>query len=311
MMKKLSILLAIFMLLSLMGCGQTPKQPEDSETELPSNSTPRTSYTYPEYSEEFSRNMTAKVSDLSDSILSYAPIEYQKNTNEAYPETPEDLTASLSLFGTTYTGTYRKTFYTSYNYYPCYEYETADSSLRFKYDPDGNLTAFSRKGMRYDNDEKCDESLILQNAEEFMRQFVDTSLYEVNITYYDQYAQYFVEYVKYISDIPTGDRAELTFTPAGELAFYSASLLGKIAVQSKSPIDVEEALYTVHQRLLTIYESIKEKCDYLFYEEPSYVLTMLSDGSLAMMVEAGVEACTDTGYGEIDIRGSEIRFIVQ
>ena len=288
-----------------------PEQPDDGEAEIPSDSTPRVSYTYPEYSESFSGNLAAKVSALSDGVLSYASIEYVEEDDSAYPETPENLTATLRLSGVTYTGTYTETYYTGYNYYPSYQYETADGSLRFKYDPDGNLTAFSRKGMRYDNNKKCDESLVLQNAEEFMRQFIDTSLYKVNVTYYSQYAQYIVEYVKYIGSIPTGDRAELTFTPDGELAFYSASLLGKITAQSKSPIDVDEALYTVHQRLLTIYEPIKAKCDYLFYEEPSCVLTMLSDGSLVLIVEAGVEACTDTGYGEIDIHGSEVRFIVQ
>ena len=310
-MRKYALLLAIIMLCSFISCQQMPDISEADKVDASVGVEARVSYVYPEYSESYSGNMTAKISGLSDGVLSYAEVEYQIQSENDYPQIPQELTASLLLFGSIYTGTYTKTSYVGYNYYPCYEYKTADGAMLFKYSPDGELVAVSRKGLRYDDSEKCSKEFILQNAENFMRQFVDTSLYRVNITYYEQYAQYVVEYVKYIGDIPTADRAELTFTPAGELAFYSSSLLGKISSQEKMPIVVDEALYLVHQRLTAIYEPIKAKCDYLVYEQPSCVITLLSDGAWALIVEADVDACTNTGYGEIEIMGSEVRFIVQ
>ena len=312
-MKKVIIMLIVSLMFSATSCQSAPL-PEESKggADQPSymETAKSTSYQYPAHSDTFTSDMTAQVMGASEGIMGYAPIEYQEKTSSAYPETPENTTAELAWFGKTLTGYYTRTLPGGYHNHPIYEYETADRRATFGYSPDGELISVGIVGLSYNHADKCEEATIVEKASEFMSQRVDITQYATEITYDEASAAYTVRYTKHLGGIPTADSARLIYTAAGELAFFTASLLGQIPTDVAVPIDVDEALYLVHERLCEIYEPIKATCDFLYFEQPSCLFTLLADGSYALIVEADVDALTKEG-DEVNVRGSEVRFIVR
>lgn len=323
MMKKLSIIaLAICMLLTFVSCQTVPGQTDDEKMNAKDNENDdymrryvelaeANGYQYPEYSDDFTSNMTAVVTDVTDCGMVDVGIEYHINDSSAYSATPENLTATLSWFGTTYTGTYVRSKSGGYNNHPVFEYCTDDGRLTFRYGPEGNLIFVGVAGLSYDDSDRCEESLIRQKADAFLSQYVDASSYVVEISYDDASASYSVQYTKYWNTIPTTDGARLVYTAGGELAFYSATLLGQISVDTVPPMDLDEVLYTVYQRMEPIYQPIAENYEVFFYEAPACLLTQLSDGSYALYVKAGVQAYHDTGLGEIAVENSGVTFMIR
>ena len=262
-----------------------------------------------DFSSDYPGSYETLVFGFSDSVPSLqVAIEYDFADREKYKEQEPEQMVDVLVNGKQYSAEYWKTVYRSYHYYPEYEYMDADNQV-FTFDDTGMLTGCFW-GSSLQKGEKKTKEACLQIAKDFISEIIDIDAYEISITDNADSEQYIVTFTKYVNGIKTTDGASVKVQYDGTLYSYSSFMLGRIHSEAlTSDIDVKAAASVIIKRLDEIFADAKSKYSRVEYGEYSYSLTILKDGSTALVWYVDVNCIQE--YEKHNISKSErIQFVV-
>ncbi len=246
---------------------------------------------------------------FSDSVPSAKhEIEYEFADYEKYSNQNINQNVTVSIDGKTHSGSYQKTQYREYNYFPSNCYLDADGN-NFAIDDTGILTSYfwgepSSNGAVLTKDE-C-----LQIAKKFVGDIVDVNQYDIQITDNKGLERYEITFTKYVGELKSTDSASVIVKYDGSLYSYSSFMLGKVnTAEISNAIDTDKATASVETRLNEIYSEAKTKYSRVVYNEPVILLTSLKDGSTGLIYSVVVD-CINS-YEDVDeILSERINFVV-
>jgi hypothetical protein len=214
--------------------------------------------------------------------------EYEFADHEKYDNNEIKNYVELSVGGNTYRGNFRRSRYNWLEYFPTYVYVDSDKNT-FEIDPSGMLTCVFRGESSSDGPELSKDEY-LQIAKDFLSDIIDISPYEISIEYDRDSRIYDIEFKKYINGINTTDTATVTLNRNGELYMYSSFMLGKVTPDRfPDSIDLKGIEESIFQRLDQMFAEVKKYYDRIDYKEPIYQLTILKDGSAAVVCTVAID----------------------
>lgn len=237
------------------------------------------------------------ICDFSDSVSEAThEREYEFADHEKFDDRKAQQSLELTVGDTTYTGEYKALDYRGCNYFPVYQYAD-EAGNRFGVDDHGLLVSYFR-GTSADGTGSMTEEQCLQIAKDFLGKLVDLSQYDVsaeNSTYTNGYT---FSFTKVIGNVKTADTASVTILPDGSLYSYSSFMLGRIDKNSiQCQPDVESAIASVQEKLDQVYANAKKTYSRVEYNTPYVELTVLKDGSPALVCYTDVSCIhTVSGY---------------
>lgn len=204
------------------------------------------------------------------------------------PEMPNE--AEVTVSGKRYTGTLVRSttgaaVYRRPNDFPVFTYRFEGGT--FETDSGGRLTGFTRNDL---NDSKYAYSseYYQSSAERFFRDnlpYVDIDDYTVSVSgpLYGLNA-YAVTFTKTVDGVDTTDRATITMygDPESFIIFYS-SMLGRIRL-TENPFDLESVGAAIGKKFRAAVGDQESLFDSIDYEIEETVLTLLKDGTPALLV---------------------------
>ena len=147
-------------------------------------------------------------------------------------------------------------------------------------------------------------------ADEFFKKYHADSLFTLTKTQ-EIGNIYIFDYTRSVENIPTAECISIWTNLEGKFVGYSKCLLDELDKEYDfSKVDLSAATQTIYQKLDTMSTVVKEKYDEIKYAEPSYTLTVLKDGRLALYCEASVEIITNITEDVQNISGSLFTFII-
>ena len=232
----------------------------------------------------------------SDSALEFIyDQKYQLSASDT-DITPAE-TATVEFEGEKYSGTYCYTSSTaqvSYNRY-VYRGEKDGRSYTFKlHSVTGEFCGFSWiGGSTLSGGKKLSPEECQKIADEFFKKYHADSLFTLTKTQ-EIGNIYIFDYTRSVENIPTAECISIWTNLEGKFVGYSKCLLDELDKEYDfSKVDLSAATQTIYQKLDTMSTVVKEKYDEIKYAEPSYTLTVLKDGRLALYCEASVEFITN------------------
>lgn len=223
--------------------------------------------------------------------------EYLFADYEKYSSVQPQSQVTLQIRNKTYIGYYQNTQYRSYHYYPVYEYFDSENNV-FTIDHTGKLVSFFW-GKSTADGKKLSQADCLQIAMDFLKEIVDISSYEVEITEDSVSECYVAEFTKYAGNLKTADSATVTVQYNGDIYSYASFMLDKVPADTKVD-DIEPAAVTasINKRLDKIYADAKTKYDRIEYSEPSVLLSITKDGNRCLVCYVDVRCINTAGQFE-------------
>ena len=236
-------------------------------------------------------------------------IEYKFEDYEKYQSLEPDDQIEINLGDGIYTASNPSKVYTQNNYYPEFQYESGDN-ITFTVDDQGRLTYAFWSGHTMDYLQFCSQEECLQIATAFMEKIINTSEYSISIS--DEDTEYYtVKFVKHIGDFQTNDSASVKVYKDGTIYSYSSSMLGRIPADIvTSDIDLKKVKEAATSKLDQIFAKAKDVYDRMEYGEPIIRLTVLKDGSRALIYTVVADCRTDIGNGLYASVGERISMVV-
>ncbi len=186
-------------------------------------------------------------------------------------------------------GKYTNTGIKMFDYYYFDDYEDVDGNS-FSVTQQGKLSTY----IWYKNNEESEvvlsEEECVKKADEFFCKVANINDYTKTVSYKEEDKIYIVEYYKYVDGIKTYDSAIIKVKLSGQLASYSAFLLGMIPKDLKLNYNMEEIDKKLLKRMEKRYEPTKAYYDYIEYGEREYYLVLLKKNKYCLV-------CWATAYG--------------
>lgn len=231
--------------------------------------------------------------DYSDSVESAKHnIEFQFADFEKYSSKEPSEEVEVYFNGQPYKGEWIMTQYRDFNYYPVYRYRDSNN-VEFEID-DSNMLVSCFWG-RVESDSIRTEEECVKVAVDFMKSIIDVNQYRISVQKNDDRQKYIIEFNKYIGDIKTTDSATVEVLYSGDLYCYSSHMLGKVSVNSKNNVKLDDVIASVYAKLDTVYADAKSNYSRVEYETPELMLSTLSDGSQAYICTAVVRCINASG----------------
>lgn len=261
---------------------------------------------------------TALVSDFSDAAgYTDCSNEFDFADQEKYSSfVPQDL-SNISFNGKSYPVNLREDIlYRNSNYFPEADYSSTDKGkATFHIDEHGNLTfAFIiPSGVETT---VLSHSECLDIAKKLAQQHFDTSDYkceiDTEVKNVNEMDYYNITFKKYIGNFETTDSARIAVFTNGEILCFTSTMLGRIPTDTKTDDiylnAVEAAAMT---RLDEIFARAKTVFDEVNYLPQSAILTILSDGSRAIIYTVSVEFKEyDASHEYFNLMGELVEFVI-
>lgn len=274
MKKSLLICVTVLVLFACVACSTVP--PEENHTKINGE---------PIYD--------VLIYDYSDSVESAKHnIEFQFADFEKYSSKEPSEEVEVFFNGQPYKGEWIMTQYRDFNYYPVYRYRDSNN-VEFEID-DSNMLVSCFWG-RVESDSIRTEEECVKVAVDFMKSIIDVNQYRISVQKNDDRQKYIIEFNKYIGDIKTTDSATVEVLYSGGLYCYSSHMLGKVSVNSKNNVKLDDVIASVYAKLDTVYADAKSNYSRVEYETPELMLSTLSDGSQAYICTAVVRCINASG----------------
>lgn len=214
--------------------------------------------------------------------------EYEFADHEKYDDNEIKDYVEFSVGENTYRGNFRSSQYKGHDYFPTYVYVDSDKNT-FHIDPSGMLTFVFMRGSSSEGPELSQDEYI-QIAKDFLGNIIDISPYDISIEYASFSQTYEIEFKKIINGINTTDTATVSLNINGELHCYSSFMLGKVTPDRfPDSIDLKGIEESIFQRLDQMFAEVKKYYDRIDYREPIYQLTILKDGSAAVVCTVAID----------------------
>lgn len=256
----------------------------------------------------FDLDYTALLVDYSDSVDGVScTVEYEFAERDRYEQITPSEKIQITIQQNKIEGTYRRSRYSAYNYYPEYVYTDKHNNL-FYVDPDGNLVSCFWGQTVSDKDPLTREQCV-DIGKAFAAEIFDISSYQLRVTDDPQGKFYRMKFTKPINGYKTSEFAEICVQYTGELYSFSSSMLGKINIDSNASIDEEKLKSAVYERVDALYAPIKDNYDRVEYGEVTYMITVLKDGSCGVICEINVDFINIRGEYSL-VTGAYLSFVV-
>ena len=240
---------------------------------------------------------------FSDSVsIAGHKVEYEFPTYERYKEKSLNEKMTINISGRDVKGEFKETEYRGFNYYPIYEYEDENGNS-FHVNPEGLLVGYSLNRKDRENEIISQDKTISQDdsiaiAKEFLSNIVDVTKYQISVKEKESLKMYEVSFTKYVGELKTTDSATVDVIYSGEISSYSSFMLGKVSDVQTYNFDLESVKASITNRLDEIYAEAKTKYDRVVYEEPTFLLTNLKDGSVGLVCYLDVKCVSVIGEYE-------------
>ncbi len=238
--------------------------------------------------------------DFSDSITAAKyEMEYSLVNMDKYLDVIPDEKVNMLINGNNIEADFRRISIIAPNYFPTYRYYSKEDDTSVMTDEKGKMIGFyQHKTVDFNEDEVCSENDCLQIAKEYLSQYVDVSEYSIQVEKTEDKQLYEFSFTKYIGDFMTTDNITIGVFYNGEIKFFSSFMMGRVPAEtSTEDIDMERIHSSVNQKLDQIYQRAKQIYDIVEYTEPSYALTVLSDGTRAIEYSLEVKCILEDAEG--------------
>ena len=205
----------------------------------------------------------------------------------------------MSVGGMVCTGSYVDSDYETYNTFATARYLDQNQKL-FEVDDRGLLTTGGT----------CSQEECLEIAKAFLRPYAELSSYQVDVLFHEADGLYEIEFTKYIGSCKTTDRATVTVAASGELYSYSSTMLGRISTETVNDFDMTKAEVSVSGKLYAIYGGVLERYDSVEYEILDTKLTLLEDGSAALIYTVDVSCINAVEDHEV-VTSERVQLLIQ
>lgn len=234
-------------------------------------------------------------------------VEYEFADLDRYEQITPPEKKQITIQQNKIKGTYRRTRYSAYCYYPEYVYWDKHNNL-FGVDPDGNLVSYAW-GETVSEKEPLTQEQCVDIGKAFAAEFFDVSSYQLKVTDVPQLKAYELMFTKPINGYKTLEKAELSVKYTGEVYRYGSLMLGRINIDSDVSIDEEKLKSVIYERADEICAPIKDNYDEVEYVELTYMLTVLKDGSCGVLCDLAVDFKKNRGE-YTSVRGELLSFVV-
>ena len=215
-------------------------------------------------------------------------MEYTYWNRDRFTDTGAAKTKRMSVGGMVCTGSYVDSDYETYNTFATARYLDQNQKL-FEVDDRGLLTSYfwGSSGLQTTGG-TCPQEECVEIAKAFLRPYAELSSYQVDVLFHEADGLYEIEFTKYIGSCKTTDRATVTVAVSGELYSYSSTMLGRISTETVNDFDMAKTESSVSGKLYAIYGGVLERYDSVEYEILDTKLTLLEDGSAALIYTVDV-----------------------
>jgi len=301
------------MLIAIFACGcnlndQTPSSESNTTNDVQRDETDNVQRLEKDFSGTYQTEYEALVIGYSDSVPSAQhEIEYEFADHENSILGVKQK-VSVTVNGKKSSGDYLATEFRSYNYYPEFQYQDENKDT-FTIDDTGMLTSYFW-GTPSQKKTPLTMDACLQIAKDFVGEIVDIDSYRISIEDEKAKERYVVSFEKYVNGIKTTDSASVTVQYDGTLYSYSSFMLGRVSDGvAVSESDIKSAASSIIKKLNLIYVDAKKQYSRVEYGAYSYTLSVLKDGSTALIWYVNVDCVNE--YADYDqILSERIRFVV-
>lgn len=220
-----------------------------------------------------------------------------------YTDPDAEPTHALWIDGAYVRGTYSSTQRGYYAVSDQYKYEVKDSVFHtvteFTLNEKGELVEVDWASCSHGDSEKhITEEEAIEKAKSFLQKHTAIRLedYTVNVKILEwgEPKPYFVTFTKYIGEIETNDRAEITIEQDGCFFNFDSSALGEIPTDTIIKYDMEKIDTVIRGRLDELYAPVRELYDKVVYDiRPK--LFMPEKGSFALIYTVDVRLSNSAG----------------
>ncbi len=296
MMKKIIFLLSVCMILSVVfGACDSNKQPDNNSSAI--SGSQNSSNSIYEFDFDAIDTADAKYQALifghsDSSYLSSGKIEYEFPDHEKYDNISISKTIDISINDKSISCSYKDVSYKSYDYYPSYRYFDANKN-EYCVDDNGKLV-FYYSAASSKIEKQLTQNECIEAAKKYANQFTDISQYEMTVEDQKERQRYIINFRKYINGIKTTDSLRIVIQYDGTVFSYSAFMLGRVnADNTLKEIDAKGATASALQKLDELYKGTESKYSRVEYNDPDVMLTVLKDGSTALIYIVDVD-CVKT-----------------
>ena len=254
----------------------------------------------------------ALISDYSDSIDGVITArEYNMQTEPDETDPPPADTWTITFNGTTYTGTY----YKSYNYTGETTHKYMHSrDIGFQIDSEGNLLEFSNTHLsQYEASGELGDALSAdackQIAADVFSQYADLAKYTIQMSPLQNDRYYMVSFIRILpGDIYTREFCNVYVLADGRVYWFAGSNLGMFPDDIQTDDLSKDAAYAAMEtRLDELLASKKDAYASMEYVYSNLDLIILKDGRRAFTCFATVKCYNESG---VEVYGYIFEFVI-
>jgi hypothetical protein len=234
----------------------------------------------------------------SDSIAEvYSEIEYDIHSKEKYEDFQPPEQIEIIIEGKTISGSNGEKIYTNDNCYPEFEYRPQNDQCEyFSVNEKGELTCvrFTDRASHIMGEKLLSQDECKNIAIDFFKNIVDVADYQITVTEEDDL--YYVKFQKFVGEWQTTDKASIALFKDGTLYQYNSFMMGRVPADLEtSDIDLNRARKAATEKLDLLFTEAKEKFTQVTYDEPIILLTVLEDGTRALLYIVDVKCIKTVG----------------
>ena len=230
--------------------------------------------------------------DFSDSVTAVEhSLEYRfwhDNKPDSEKIAPN---ATIEINGDILCGQFNNFVNVSPDNYTKYQYR-CDDGARFATDAKGNLVSYYCAVSDRKNDQNIAQNECLKVAKDFLGNFVDPDMYQVEAKYDEYLGEYTFHFTQNIGGYTMADSAYITVSKFGKVISFNSFMMGKIPADTHIEFDQDEVIASVRHRLTALYPNQSDNYDKVEFSIEPQVVTLLDNGEVAMLVEANVDKIT-------------------
>ena len=262
-MKRLILVLLLFLLINLFGCSQD--------------------------------NYQIKIIDFSDSILgAKQKVETTELENKIYVDGKEEKHQTVKTNLGEIEAEYVSTQKILYQYFEVKEYKDVDGNT-FRVNQFEQITHYFWFENNNKSEERIDATQALIIANDFIEKFNNPGDYKISVDFKEDTLKYIVQYTKYIGNLKTSDQATIKIDLFGNLYSFTSSFFGMISKDSKVEFDFDEISTCIMKRLNEIYSDAKTKYDDVSYDLTNVILLPLDENNSGLIYSVEITCKNKAG----------------
>jgi len=255
-------------------------------------------------------NNNVLICGFSDSVPEITPrLEYTEWSKNSYVDSKQPQIAKVSIGGIEYSGTYIESESNYGTYETRHSYMDNNNKI-FELNDDGALTAYFWGSGNISNEIKSQEEC--QNiARDFISGVFGSFLndHEERVTYDNERKMYTIEFVKFVENVETEDKATVVVETSGHIYNYRSSLWGKVREAYVPDFDLGEIEKIVSDRLDDLTKDARKTYDQVEYKDYCYHISMITESKYIILCDVNVYCMNRNGAFD-NIVSEKLQFVI-